>query len=65
VRSNASLLPDERQVSLGERLVGIGTLDFSDDAVRFDLWCPDGMARHDVSTLRFFVAPADEAAVTG
>lgn len=60
--SSAFVLPDELQVRIGEKLVGVGMLDFSDDAARFDLWCPDGMTRHDVSTLRFFVAPDDAAA---
>jgi hypothetical protein len=42
------------QARLGEKVVGVGVLDLSDDAERFDLWCPDGMVRHDLSTLAFF-----------
>jgi predicted phosphodiesterase len=52
--STAFILPDEMQARVGEKLVGIGLLDLSDDIARFDLWCPDGMVRHDVSTLKFF-----------
>ena len=57
--SSAFILPDDMQTRIGEKLVGIGLLDLSDDAVRFDLWCPDGMKRHDVSTLEFFNATAE------
>lgn len=60
--STAFILPDDMQARIGEKLVGIGLLDLSDGAARFDLWCPDGMARHDVSTLQFFRAMSGEAA---
>lgn len=65
--SSAFILPDDMQARIGEKLVGIGLLDFNDGAARFALWCPDGMTRHDVSTLGFFrgltedVAAAEEA----
>lgn len=59
--STAFILPDEMQTRIGEKLVGIGLLDLSEAAARFDLWCPDGMMRHDVSTLRFFKATAEDA----
>jgi hypothetical protein len=54
--STAFILPDDMQARVGEKLVGIGLLDLSDDVARFDLWCPDGMVRHDLSQLRFFRA---------
>jgi 3',5'-cyclic AMP phosphodiesterase CpdA len=57
--STAFILPDDMQTRIGEKLVGIGLLDFSDGAARFDLWCPDGMARHDVSRLEFFRATGE------
>jgi len=57
--STAFVLPDEMQARIGEKLVGIGLLEFDDADVRFDLWCPDGMTRHDLSTLPFFLAQAD------
>jgi predicted phosphodiesterase len=59
--STAFILPDDMQTRIGEKLVGIGLLDVGQDAARFDLWCPDGMTRHDVSALEFFNAGADEA----
>lgn len=59
--SSAFVLPDALQSRVGEKLVGIGVLDLSGAAVQFDLWCPDGMARHDVSTLPFFHAMAEAA----
>lgn len=62
VPSTAFILPDDMQARIGEKLVGIGQLDLSDDAARFDLWCPDGMTRHDVCTLQFFRALTDVAA---
>jgi len=61
--STAFILPDDMQARVGEKLVGVGLLDVGDDAARFDLWCPDGMTRHDVCTLPFFHA-ATEAAAT-
>lgn len=60
--STAFILPDDMQARIGEKLVGIGLLDFSDGAARFDLWCPDGMTRHDVSTLTFFRALTGDVA---
>lgn len=59
--STAFVLPDDLQTRVGEKLVGIGMLDLSDGAARFDLWCPDGMKRHDVSRLKFFRAMSGEA----
>jgi predicted phosphodiesterase len=56
--STAFVLPDDMQARIGEKLVGIGLLDLGDGAARFDLWCPEGMRRHDVSTLQFFGAMA-------
>ncbi len=52
--STAFVLPDAMQARIGEKLVGIGMLDLGDGPARFDLWCPDGISRHDVSMLRFF-----------
>jgi predicted phosphodiesterase len=55
--STGFILPDTMQTRLGEKIVGIGLLDFSEEEARFDLWCPDGMMRYDVSTLQFFAHP--------
>lgn len=52
--STAFILPDEMQARVGEKLVGIGLLDLGEGTGRFDLWCPDGMTRHDVSGMQFF-----------
>ena len=57
--STAFILPDHVQTRLGEKLVGIGLLDLSSGAAGFDLWCPDGMKRYDVSTVGFFGATTD------
>ena len=60
--SSAFILPDELQVRIGEKVVGIGLLELRDDrAAAFDLWCPDGMTRHEVTALPFFQAMAEEA----
>jgi predicted phosphodiesterase len=56
--STAFILPDDMQARVGEKIVGLGLLDLGDGAARFDLWCPDGMARNDISTLQFFRASA-------
>ncbi len=60
--STAFILPDEMQVRIGEKLVGIGLLDLGESAARFDLWCPDGMTRHEVGELRHFRALSANAA---
>ena len=62
--STAFILPDDMQTRIGEKLVGIGLLDLSDGAACFDLWCPDGMTRHDVSKLQFFRAISGGAVTT-
>lgn len=61
VPSTAFIIPDDMQPRVGEKLVGVGLLELRDDGARFDLWCPDGMARHDVGALAFFKAVAEDA----
>jgi hypothetical protein len=56
--SSGFVLPDPMQGRIGEKLVGIGLLDLHGDTMRFDLWCPDGMARHDLSAMPAFRAMA-------
>ena len=60
--STAFILPDDMQPRVGEKVVGVGLLDLGTNTARFDLWCPDGMRRHDVSTLDFHRALAQDAA---
>jgi 3',5'-cyclic AMP phosphodiesterase CpdA len=59
--SSAFILPDDLQARIGEKVVGIGVLDFSGDSVGFDLWCPDGMMRYDLSAMPVFHEMADGA----
>ena len=54
VPSTGFILPDHMQPRLGEKVVGIGLLDLQADGAAFDLWCPDGMLRHQVSELQAF-----------
>jgi predicted phosphodiesterase len=54
--STAFILPDDMQTRVGEKVVGIGLLDVGEETAKFDLWCPDGMVRHDIGTLEFFNA---------
>lgn len=54
--SSAFVLPDEMQPRVGEKLVGIGLLELVDETMRFDLCCPDGMARHVLSAMPVFQA---------
>jgi len=56
--SSGFVLPDQMQGRIGEKLVGIGLLDLHGDTMHFDLWCPDGMARHDLSAMPAFRAMA-------
>jgi hypothetical protein len=42
------VLPDEMQARVGEKLVGVGLLELNGDTMAFDLWCPDGMVRHEL-----------------
>jgi len=56
------IIPDHMQTRFGEKVVGLGLLDLSGHEARFDLWCPDGMHRHEVSNLLAFQeAIADRA----
>jgi len=52
--SSGFVLPDAMQPRVGEKLVGIGLLELDRDTMGFDLWCPDGMVRHDLSALPVF-----------
>jgi len=54
--SSGFVLPDEMQARVGEKLVGIGLLDLDDETMRFDLCCPDGMVRHELSAMPVFQA---------
>jgi len=54
VPSSAFVLPDDMQVRVGEKVVGIGMVDLSGSVARFDLWCPDEMKRHDLRSLAFY-----------
>jgi hypothetical protein len=58
IPSTAFILPDDLQTRIGEKFVGIGLLDLTEVVPRVDLWCPDGMTRHDVAELAFFRSPA-------
>ncbi len=63
--STAFILPDDMQARVGEKLVGIGLLELGERKARFDLWCPEGMTRHDISMLQFFRSMAGEGATEG
>jgi 3',5'-cyclic AMP phosphodiesterase CpdA len=52
--STAFVLPDEVQVRVGEKLVGLGMLELGGSSVWFDLLCPDGMRRHQLTELGFY-----------
>ncbi|GAB4556760.1 MAG: metallophosphoesterase [Rhizobacter sp.] len=52
--STAFVLPDEIQVRVGEKLVGLGMLELGGSSVWFDLLCPDGMRRHQLTELDFY-----------
>jgi 3',5'-cyclic AMP phosphodiesterase CpdA len=52
IPSAAFVLPDAMQGRVGEKLVGIGLLELDGETLRFDLWCPDGMARHELPAIR-------------
>ena len=52
--SSGFIISDPMQNSIGENVVGVGLLTLDDDAASFELWCPDGMRRHERSSLRVF-----------
>jgi len=56
--SSGFVLPDQMQARVGEKLVGIGLLELDHEAMRFDLCCPDGMIRHELSAMPVFQAMA-------
>jgi 3',5'-cyclic AMP phosphodiesterase CpdA len=51
VPSTAFIIPDDKQDRVGEKLTGLGLLDLTPTGFRFDLVCPEGMARHDITKL--------------
>ena len=61
--SSGFVLPDSMQARVGEKVVGIGAVELDDDTMRFDLWCPDGMVRHDLSAMPAFGDLARDHAV--
>ena len=63
--SSGFVLPDAMQPRVGEKLVGLGLLELDRETLRFDLWCPDGMIRHDLSTMAVFSDLGGAAARTG
>ena len=56
IPSSGFVIPDEMQARVGEKVVGIGLLELEGRTLRFDLWCPDGMLRHDLSLMPAFHA---------
>ncbi|HKX42204.1 MAG TPA: metallophosphoesterase [Burkholderiaceae bacterium] len=55
--STGFVLPDAMQPRVGEKIVGLGLLDLQeggDAAPRVDVWCPDGMLRHDLAELAMY-----------
>jgi hypothetical protein len=48
------VLPDDMQARIGEKVVGIGLLELNAGSMGFDLWCPDGMNRHDLGAMPVF-----------
>ena len=47
--STAFVFPDEMQERIGVKLVGLGLLELSPDACRFDLICASGMEQRDAT----------------
>ncbi|MES2100018.1 MAG: metallophosphoesterase [Pseudomonadota bacterium] len=52
--SSGFILADHVQPRVGEKVVGVGILDLDADGAGFDLWCPDGMLRHELANLQAF-----------
>lgn len=51
IPSSGFILPDDVQARVGEKVVGLGLLELGHETLTFDLWCPDGMRRHDLSAM--------------
>ena len=54
------VLPDDMQARIGEKVVGIGLLELNVGSMEFDLWCPDGMTRHDLGAMPVFRSPGTD-----
>lgn len=52
--SSGFILADHMQPRVGEKVVGVGILDLDADGAGLDLWCPDGMLRHELANLQAF-----------
>ena len=46
--SCAFYIPDSRQERIGEKIVGLGMIEFEGDTFRFDLISPEGVVRHNI-----------------
>ena len=54
VPSTAFYLPDSIQERVGEKVTGLGLLELSSESCRFDLVCPDGIARNNLVEQTFY-----------
>jgi 3',5'-cyclic AMP phosphodiesterase CpdA len=54
VPSTAFFLPDSIQERVGEKVAGLGLLELSNQGYKFDLVCPDGVARNDLLEQPFY-----------
>jgi len=52
VPSAGFVIGDDEQRRVGEKVVGLGVLELDADGAAFDLWCPDGMVRHELARLQ-------------
>jgi hypothetical protein len=54
VPSTAFFLPDLIQERVGEKVTGLGLLELSNQGYKFDLVCPDGVARNNLLEQPFY-----------
>jgi len=54
VPSTAFVLPDSIQERVGEKVTGLGLLELSGESYKFDLVCPDGLARNNLVEQPFY-----------
>lgn len=54
VPSTAFFLPDSIQERVGEKVIGLGLLELSNESYRFDLVCPDGLVHNNLMEQTFY-----------
>ena len=54
IPSTSFFIPDNAQERVGEKVTGLGLLEIDGEHYRFDLVCPEGVVRHNLTEQSFY-----------